>query len=92
MMTIGVPRQIIAIRDLEKDVENNRNSMQNDGGKKRDPSHDREASAPVSIASAAAIPGASHLDELHLDLSKRYEFVVKRTTPEQNAKQPGLQV
>ncbi|MCJ1466363.1 vacuolar membrane-associated protein iml1 [Pseudocyphellaria aurata] len=92
---VGDLLQIIAIRDRDQDVEKNRSSMQNDGGdriKKRDTSHDREASAPVSIASAAAIPGASHLDELHLDRSKRYEFVVKRTTPEQNAKQPGLQV
>lgn len=94
-MAMGVRRQITALRDPEKDMENSRNSMQtasSDRNRRRDTSHDREASAPVSIAAAAGIQGAPHLDDLHLDRTKRHVFVAKGTSPEQNAKQPGLQV
>lgn len=52
----------------------------------------RMASAPVSIAAAGGIQGAQLLDKFPLDLSRRYDFVVIGTTPEQNLKQPGLQV
>lgn len=88
-------RQIIALRDPDKDGENNRSNnpiSSTDRNRKRDTSHDRDAATPVPIAAAAGVQGASHLDELPLDLSKRHVFRVKGTTPEQNAKQPGLQV
>lgn len=94
-MTVAVLRQITALRDPDRDVENSRNSMQtasSDRNRKRDTSHDREASAPVFIAAVAGIQGAPHLDDLHLDRSKRHVFVAKGTSPEQNAKQPGVQV
>lgn len=94
-MTIGVVRQIIALKDSDKDVEKTRKGMQTSSGdrnKKRDTSHDREAPTLVSIATAAGIQEVPHLDELHLDLSKRHVFVVKETSPEQNSKQLGLQV
>lgn len=98
MMTIDVVRQITALRDRNSDVENSRNSRNcmhtgsSDRNRKRDTSHDRQASAPVSIAAAAGIQGAPHLDELGLDPSRRHVFVVKGTSSEQNAKQPSLQV
>lgn len=57
-----------------------------------DSSHDRLASAPVSIAAAAGVPGAQNRDGLGLDRSRRHVFVVKGTSSEQNAKQLGLQV
>lgn len=92
---IGVARQIIALNDPDRDVEKNRNRVHtasSDRNNKRDTSHDREPSAPVSIAAAAGIQGAPHWDGLPLDRSKRHVFVVKGTSPEQNTKQPALQV
>lgn len=88
-------RQITALKDPNHDVENNRNCMQtgsSNPNRKRDASHDRQASAPVSIAAAAGIQGPPHRDELGLDPSRRHVFVVKGTSSEQNAKQLGLQV
>lgn len=92
---VGDLLQIIALRDPDKDGENNRSNnpiSSTDRNRKRDTSHDRDAATPVPIAAAAGVQGASHLDELPLDLSKRHVFRVKGTTPEQNAKQPGLQI
>lgn len=91
---IGVARQIIALNDPDRDVENNRNRVQTASSdrNKRDTSHDREPSAPVPIAASAGIQGAPYGDGLPLDRSKCHVFVVKGTSPEQNAKQPALQV
>lgn len=91
---VGDLLQIVAIDESDKDtVDGNKlHSASSDRLKKKDSLRDGEISSPVSMATSSGIQGMPHSNGLRFDPSKRHVFVVKKTSPEQNLKQPGLQV
>ena len=93
-INVGDLLQIMAIDESDKDTidGNKKQSPSSDRVKKKDSLRDGEASSPVSMATSSSIQAVPHFNELRLDPSKRHVFVVKKTSSEQNLKQPGLQV
>lgn len=82
---VGDLLQITSVSELNKDtVRNSRTPVpSSDQARKRDNSNDRQN---------YRIQEFPQFNELKSDLSKRHVFIVKGTSPDQNIKQPSLQV